>query len=118
MRGGLRNGGGAKGDRAKARAEWTIVVVNKRPTLPDCCSNPAAPPHFAKQTAVSVQVRVDFDMSQHDCFFGHASPITIVCGANDIAVACTGPNSKPRAINTQISMRQFRLGHENVIPIR
>ena len=57
-------------------------------------------------------------MSQHGCFFGHASPITIVCDANDIAVACTGANSKPSAIRTPISMRQFRHGPENVIPVR
>ena len=118
MRGGLRKGGGAKGDIATTSDEEATATVNETSTMSDCCSNPPAPPHFAKQTAASVQIHVDFDMSQHGCFFGHASPITIDCDANDIAVACTGAKSKPRAINTPISMRQFRHGPENVIPNR
>lgn len=68
------------------------------------------------QTAAPEHVRVDFDMSQHDCFFGHASlPICIVCDANDTTVAWTGANSKLSAISTPISMRQVRHGPENVI---
>ena len=118
MRGGLRKGGGAKGDRAVASDDWTTAAVNERPTLPDCCSNPAAPPHFAKQTAASLQVRVDFDISQHDGFFGQASlPIIIVCDANDTTVAWTGANNKPRATSMPISMRQLRQGWLVVIPI-
>lgn len=98
-----------KGDRAKAVAEWAVAAVNDRFTMPDWCSNPAAPPHFAKQTAAPEQIRVDFDISQHGGFFGQASlPITIVCDANDIAVACTGTNSKLSAISILISIRQVR----------
>ena len=35
MRGGLRKGGGAKGDKAKASGEWAIAVVNGKFTMPD-----------------------------------------------------------------------------------
>lgn len=35
MRGGLRNGGGAKGDKAKASEEWVTVPPNKAPTISD-----------------------------------------------------------------------------------
>ena len=35
MRGGLRNGGGAKGDKVKDSGEWAIASENGRFTMPD-----------------------------------------------------------------------------------